>query len=301
MPEKHLVSVVVPCLNRAHLLEPTVESILAQSYPRIECIVVDGGSTDRTIDILKKYDNHIKWVSEKDRGHADAINKGWNMSRGDILAWLNADDVWAVPNAVEIAVVYLQDNPDVDVVFGDCGSIDASGKQVGMSYLHEWDLDYAVEFNDHCIPQPASFLRRKILDRVGFLDERFYAMDKELWLRIGLQGKITHIPRLLAHARNTPGKIHNGQRMAQDCVEIIQHFYSLPNISEQLRSRKKRAISNSYLRGISYALECGPHWCTILRFAYMAIVADPTNIRQLLYRLSRRFLTSHGAEPKSID
>ena len=146
MRQQHRVSVVIPCLNRAHFLVPTIESILEQDYPHIECIVMDGGSTDGSVEIFKSYGDRIKWRSEPDDGHADAVNRGWLMSKGEILTWLNADDVWIVPDAVSQAVAYLQENPEVDVVYGNCGSIDVDGNLVGMSYLHEWGLEYAVEY-----------------------------------------------------------------------------------------------------------------------------------------------------------
>ena len=202
-----------------------MESVLQQDYPHIECIVVDGGSTDNTIEILERYEGRIQWISEPDNGHADAINKGWRMSKGEILAWLNADDVWVVPDAVSQAVAYLQENPEVDVVYGDCGAIDAEGNLTGMSYLHEWDLEYAVEHCDHCIPQPAAFIQRQILDRAGWLDVDFISKkDHEFWLRVGLVGNIRHVPVLLAHARDCPrymderGDITAGQLSDEDLI-----------------------------------------------------------------------------------
>ncbi len=299
--DRPLVSVAIPCLNRAHFLVPTIESVLQQDYPHIECIVVDGGSTDGTVEILKGYGDRIKWVSEPDNGHADAINKGWRMSRGDILAWLNADDVWAVPNAVSQAVAYLQAHPEVDVVYGDCGAIDAEGNLVGMSYLHEWDLEYAVEYCDHCIPQPAAFTRRRILEKVGWLDVSFISKkDHELWLRIGLIGNIRHIPVLLAYARACPGYMaQRGDITAAACVALTRKFYSLPNVPESLGKKKKRAISNAYLRGMDYAWQDGCHWKTIFIYALRATLADPTNARNALRRL-RGYVAAGTAEDERL-
>ncbi|MBU0576927.1 glycosyltransferase [Patescibacteria group bacterium] len=289
MRELPFVSVVIPCLNRAHFLVPTIESVLQQDDPHIECIVVDGGSNDGTIEILKSYGDRIKWVSEPDNGHADAINKGWKMSRGEILAWLNADDVWVVPNAVSQAVGYLQEHPEVDVVYGDCGSIDADGNVVGMSYLHEWDLEYAVEYCDHCIPQPAAFMRRSIVEKVSWLDvDLISKKDHELWLRIGLAGIIHHIPLLLAHARSTPGYMaERGDITADACVKLTQKFFSLPGVPEKLRQRKERALSNAYLKGIDYAWADGRHWETIKDYTSKAILSDPSNAAQALEKFER--------------
>lgn len=273
-----LVSVVVPSLNRARFLSPTIESVLLQDYPAIECVVVDGGSTDESVEILKNYGERIRWISEPDRGHADAVNKGWAMSHGEILAWLNADDCWEIPGAVSSAVDYLNRHPDVDLVYGDCGNIDADGNRVGMAYLHEWNLEYAAEYCDHCIPQPAAFIRRRILEKVGWLDTVFYQKkDHELWLRIGLCGKIAHLPVLLAHARTIRGLSFEGVSAARACVQVTRRFYSLPGISDCLKLKERRAVSNSYLRGIQYAWEGGRHWVLIAEFAAKAVLSDWTN------------------------
>jgi len=282
-----VVSVVVPCLNRAHFLVPTIESIVQQEYPNIECIVVDGGSTDGTLEILRGYGERIRWVSEPDKGHADAINKGWKMSRGEILAWLNADDVWVVPDAVSQAVAYLQAHPEVDVVYGDCGSIDTNGNMVGMSYLREWNLEYAVEHCDHCIPQPAAFIRLRILEKVGWLDTSFYQKkDHELWLRVGLVGNIRHMPVLLAHARNQPGLSFDGRTAAPACVQVTRKFFSLPGVPASLLRKRRRALSNAYLWGMDYAWAGGRHWRLIWAFALRAAVADPSNAVRALRRLA---------------
>ena len=296
---KPFVSVVIPCLNRAHFLVPTIESVLQQDYPYTECIVVDGGSTDGTVDILKSYGDTIKWVSEPDDGHADAINKGWKMSRGEILAWLNADDVWAVPDAVSQSVAYMESHPDVDVVYGDCGAIDTDGNLVGMSYLHEWDLEYAVVYCDHCIPQPAAFMRRSALERVGWLDTDVYTKDRELWLRIGLEGKIKHIPVLLAHARRLAGLSQDGIAVAPACVQVTRKFYSLPNIPSPLERRKRQAFSNSYLRGMQYAFEGGRHWNIIFNYALRAALMSPRNAANAFGHL-RRYVRVGGRENKRL-
>lgn len=290
MSELPLVSLVIPCLNRANLLVPTIESVLQQDYPNVECIVVDGGSTDGTIEILRGYEGRVKWVSESDSGHADAINKGWHMSKGEILAWLNADDVWSGPNTVSQAIAFLEAHPAVDVVYGDCGSIDVDGNLIGMSYLHEWDLEYAVEYCDHCIPQPAAFIRRRILEQVGWLDPTFTIMDRDLWYRIGLTGTLKHLPIVLAHARSHPSFWHtNSYIVAADCVRVIRKFFDNPDLPENFQGMKSRAISNAYLRGMDYAW-IGRHWKTINTYALRAAFEHPTNTLNVLHRLKTHLL-----------
>jgi glycosyltransferase involved in cell wall biosynthesis len=292
--ETPLVSVVVPCLNRAHLIVPTLDSILAQDYPRIECIVADGGSSDGTIEILQRYGDRIKWLSEPDEGHADAINKGWLRSRGEILAWLNADDMWVTPDAVSQAVGYLREHPDVDLVYGQCEAIDMEGRLIARSYHHEWDLEHAVVHCDYCIPQPTSFIRRRVLERVGWLDKSFVAKkDHELWLRVGLAGTIRYIPALLARERIGPGYLaHRGDITARACVALTRKFFTLDAVPAGLRAQRRRALSNSYLEGMKWAYQCGRHWATMLGFSVRAAVVDPSNAARSLANL--RFYVRSG-------
>jgi len=275
-----LVSVVIPCLNRAHYLAPTLESVLGQNYPRIECIIIDGGSTDGTVDILKGYGARITWISEPDDGHPDAINKGWRMSRGDILAWLNADDLYVVPDAVTRAVSYLTDNPDVDMVYGDYSCItDENQVYTVIEKPRAWDLVYAVKNCDHIICQPSSFIRRSVLEKVNWIDPEFRnGKDHELWLRIGLVGTIRYAPLFLAYSRIGHG-LSQRLDIGEAKVACNRKFFSLPNLPEPFNSPKfrRRAMSNAYLVGARYMLTGTGQLKPSLRFIFKAAQTDPWN------------------------
>jgi glycosyltransferase involved in cell wall biosynthesis len=294
-----LVSVVVPCLNRAKYLVPTLESILEQDYGNVECIVVDGGSKDGTLDLLREYGGRIKWLSEPDHGPPDAINKGWKICRGEILAWLNADDLWA-PGAVTNAVSYLAEHPEVDVVYGDCGLIDAEGGYLRTLRVADWNLRYAVEYCDHVIHQAASFMRRGILERVGWLYPKL-SHDHELWLRISLAGgKMRRMPALLAYARDHSDNLgYRSDLVVPVKVGLTEEFFESPAVPPELAHIRRRALSNTYLRCIQYVLKDSLTKQELRRkiasLVWRAVCADPSNflsagkrLRKGLKRASRK-------------
>lgn len=285
------VTVVIPCLNRAHYLAPTIESVLRQDYPLIECIVVDGGSLDGTAEILRQYGGRIKWVSEPDKGHADAVNKGWKMSRGEILAWLNADDMYAVPDAVGKAAAYLRDHPEVDVVFGDYTLISEEGDVIrGGIQPPAWDLVSAVKYCHHIIPQATSFMRRSILERVAWLDADFpNAKDHELWLRIGLVGEIRYLPVHLAYVRQGRGLSQRAD-IGRAKVRLTEKFFQQQNLRPPFDSRpfKRRALSNACLIGSIYIWRGTRQIMPSLQYLTRAFITDPSNGPFILGRLMDR-------------
>jgi len=207
MTELPLVSIVTPSFNQARYIEATIQSVLLQEYPRIEYIIVDGGSTDGTVNLIKKYEARLaSWVSEKDHGQTDAINKGFARAKGDILAWINSDDTYE-PGAVSAAVKYLQDHPDVGLVYGDCNFINESGRVIGRFNSAQTDLPLLRRGFVH-IPQQASFFRADLWKQVGPLDTSFYfAMDYDLWTRLAARSQLKYVPQTWANFRlHTSGK-----------------------------------------------------------------------------------------------
>jgi glycosyltransferase involved in cell wall biosynthesis len=196
-----LVYIVTPSFNQARYLEATILSVLEQDYPNLEYIIVDGGSTDGSVDIIKKYADRLAWwVSEADKGQTDAINKGFARAKGDIIAWINSDDTYD-PGAVSAAVKYMQSHPDVGLVYGDTHFIDENGQVIGKFNARQTDYGLLRQGYVH-IPQQAAFFRGDLWREVGPLDPSFYfAMDYDLWVRLAERAPIHYTPQMWANFR----------------------------------------------------------------------------------------------------
>jgi glycosyltransferase involved in cell wall biosynthesis len=200
-PVNPLVSIITPSFNQARFLEETMLSVLNQDYPNLEYLVVDGGSQDGSLEIIQKYAHRLTWwVSEKDRGQTDAINKGFGRAKGEILAWLNSDDTYQ-PGAIAQAVAYLQAHPEAGMVYGDANLIDQQGKLIGKFPARQTDYKRLRQGFVH-IPQQAAFFRSSLWRQVGPLDPSFYfAMDYDLWVRLARLAPLHYQPKCWANFR----------------------------------------------------------------------------------------------------
>ena len=195
------VTIVTPSFNQARYLEETIQSVLNQDYPNLEYIIVDGGSTDGSVEIIRKYANRLAWwVSEKDRGQTDAINKGFARASGDILAWLNSDDTY-LPGAVRGAVEVFRTHPAAGLVYGEANYINGNGRVIGRFPSALTNYRRLRRGYVH-IPQQAAFFRADLWRKVGPLDPSFYfAMDYDLWVRLAREAPLEHIQNVLANFR----------------------------------------------------------------------------------------------------
>lgn len=197
MSPRPLVSIVTPTLNQARYLEETIRSVEEQDYPRLEHLVVDGGSTDGTLEVLHRHPQ-LRWISEPDGGQADAIRKGFGLAHGRILAWLNSDDLY-LPGAVAAAVEAL--SGDCALAYGGWRQIDEHGALLKEIPPKAWDYPTLLE-RANFVPQPAAFFTREAYEAVGGIDTRYrYAMDLDLWLRLGRRYEVCRVDRVLAAFR----------------------------------------------------------------------------------------------------
>jgi len=221
--DQPLVSIITPSFNQAQFLEQTTLSVKEQGYPNIEHIIIDGGSTDGTLDILKKYTDSVTWVSEPDEGQSQAINKGFTMAKGEIVGWINSDDYY-LPGVVSVAVDVLINNPEIDLIYGYCAKVDESGNT--LEILKSPDFDRKLLFSNPCIIlQQTVFFRRSLLDKVGLLNESYhYAMDFDLWIRMAQVGNFKLIPEILAAYRFSSGckSVANSQKFWQEVDQIFK-------------------------------------------------------------------------------
>lgn len=219
-PERPLVSIITPSYNQAEFIRDTIESVLNQGYENLEYIVIDGGSTDGTLDILKEYEGRLKYISEPDNGQSDAINKGFHMASGKIVAWLNSDDVYE-PGCIEKAVSAFNDNPNAALVYGNGYIIDRAGTKLeSFRYCRDFSLWALIHIWDY-IMQPATFFRMEDLKAVGYLDESLnWTMDWDLWIKLALIKDVVYLPDHLACSREY-GETKTSTGMQKRIDEIL--------------------------------------------------------------------------------
>lgn len=251
------VSIITPSYNQAPFIERTLKSVANQSGVEIEHVVFDGGSTDGTIQILKRYEKSVRWTSEKDKGQTHAVNKGILSTDGEIIGWLNSDDIY-YSDTVSRAVRYLDSHPEIDIVYGMADHIDLEDKPFETYPTEPWNFN---RLKDRCfICQPALFFRRQVVKEHGLLDESLiYCMDYEYWLRLGKSGvRFGYIPEKLA-----------GSRMYADNKSLGQRLNVSREINDMLKKTFGRVPDSWLLNYANVLIEQdpkrtkSPHWSAV--------------------------------------
>jgi len=220
-----LVSILTPSFNQGRWLADNLQSVRAQTYPEIEHVVMDGGSTDGTLSMLNGADD-IRWTSEPDNGQTDALNKAFAQSTGSIIGWINSDDAYYSPTVVAEVVDSFRRYPDVAVVYGHAALVNADSLVLHALWVPDFDPELLDTFN--YVIQPAAFFRREAVDG-RFLDDRFEsAMDREFWLRLARGGRFVRLDRILAIDRHQPDrKVYTRPDLAQADLALLVREYGV--------------------------------------------------------------------------
>jgi len=245
-----IISIVTPSYNQGSYLEETILSVLEQGYPALEFFIFDGGSTDGSLDIIQKHQDQLTfWESKPDRGQSHAINKGFRMASGEIVAWLNSDDLLA-PGALKVVAQAWQQNPGVGLITGQTEIIDQAGKPTGNIFGSEPNVINSLLSSENPVSQPSTFFSTSALKEVGFLDETLHmSMDWDLWLRIGARFPMLFITKILSKSRTWEMTKTRTQlvRSGPEHIRIVKNFFK-QNPDFLTSMQKRQALGSGYLR-----------------------------------------------------
>ena len=277
-----LVSIVTPSYNQAPYLEQTIRSVLGQDYPHVEYIVVDGGSTDSSVDVIEKYADRLAyWISEKDSGQAEAINKGFARANGEIMAWLNSDDYYIL-NTISVVVRCFEQNPDVVMVYGDMLAVDGDGQTINVLKYKQLSLEDLLCFQ--ILGQPSVFFRRSALEKAGLLDTTFHFMlDHHLWIRLAQQGRILHIPQIWSAARYHAGAKNRARaaEFGREAFRVLDWAKRQPGLAETVAGLGRRALASAHRYNARYLLDGGQNVSALGAWFRALFLHPPTALARL--------------------
>ncbi|MEQ8671997.1 MAG: glycosyltransferase [Aggregatilineales bacterium] len=247
-----LITVITPTYNRADLLAETIDSVLSQDYENFEYLVLDDGSTDNTVELLKRYDDpRLKWESHANMGEARTVNKGLDMAQGDFILVVNSDDP-IFPGLIRESVNYLLAHPDVWVTYPDWMMIDDHSQPIEARTVFEYPYENMLRYH-HCPLQSGAIFRRNILDFNIRRNTRWrFVSDYEFWLNVGLHGKMVRLPQVLATWRSHTGgasSAYANRSMAEEHVDVVKDYFQRTDIPSYVREVKREAICNAYYVG----------------------------------------------------
>ena len=246
--ELPLVTVITPTYNRASYVGEVIESVLEQDYPNVEYIVLDDGSTDDTLEVVRRYEGRLRLEAHENMGETRTVNKGFSMASGEIVGVVNSDDP-LLPGAISKIAARFVEDPELLVAYPDWVMIDAEGEPI--EYIKTYDYDYLDMLRwHHCVPGPAAFFRRRVVEELGGRDPGFrYVGDLDFWMRAGLLGPFVRVPETLATFRFHPDSFsvsQLGQVMADEHVRSTDKIFALPNLPKGVRKARREAYSSTY-------------------------------------------------------
>lgn len=268
------ISIVTPSFNQGQFLEETILSVLNQNYPNLEYFIMDGGSTDNSMEIIKKYAPRLTcWESKPDRGQSHAINKGFKIATGELVAWLNSDDLLYPGALFEIAKVWSE-NPTIGFINGTSELIDESGNSKGKYFGDRFDFLESLTMSRNTVAQPSTFISRGSLLDLGFLDEKLHmSMDWDLWLRIASRYDTKFISKVISKSRHWPMTKTNTQVevSARDHIHIVKKIVQNKSIPLQ-KADVNKSLAAAYGLLAFYSYRSNKHF-----------QAKTSLIRSLLY------------------
>lgn len=286
-----LVSIITPSLRQGHFLEQAIDSIAAQDYPHIEHIIVDGGSDDETLSIIKRNESRIaRWISEPDRGTSEAINKGLSMASGDFVWMLNADDLLIGQTAISILVDALLKRPDTSFAYGDMILIDSIGKCIGTRSFGQYGIDELLSDRRH-LPFPGCLMRRSAIARVGAFDETLlYANDLDFFFRLAFDGPLLHCPTVTGALRihGAASTQANVAAVGRETLEVCRRYLIRAQGENRLRSESRllEAALDAYGASFSFHIGAARDVRTYVRQCFAKSPARITDLRLWAYFLS---------------
>jgi glycosyltransferase involved in cell wall biosynthesis len=276
------VSIITPSFNQATFIAQAMLSVLQQDYPDIEYLVVDGGSTDGSVEIIKEHGRRLAWwTSETDAGQAEAINKGLARAHGDIIAWLNSDDYY-LPGAVSAAVNSLHANPGAVLVYGNMLAVDERGTRINSLNYRQLSLEDLLCFQ--IIGQPAVFFRRDALDRAGRLDTSLhFLLDHQLWIRLAQQGQMIHVDQTWAAARyHAAAKNRTGApQFGREAFRILEWAANERHLAAVLQRVSRRAHASAHRVDARYLLDGGQPSAALRAWLRSLALHPPTALARL--------------------
>lgn len=276
-----LVSIITPSYNQAKYLDQTIDSVLSQDHPQIEYIIMDGASTDNSVDVIRKYENRLAyWASEKDNGQADAINKGFARASGGIVAWLNSDDYY-LPGAVSAAVKVFEQNPSVVLVYGNMLSVDENGRAFNRLEYRQLSLKDLLCFQ--IIGQPAVFMRRSALQGLQ-LDLNFHLLlDHWFWIQIAQRGEILHVDQTWAAARyHAEAKnLARAAEFGREAFRILQLAEKDPVLAPLLKTVSARSRASAHRVDARYKLDGGLPAESLAAWMRALLIHPPTALARM--------------------